>query len=670
LSLLKNRTFTALLAVSAGAMVLAVALVLYPELPTPLYAGPGDSLYPSTCDRFGVGVNPDYGNVGDFDVARLRAGWYVDWKTQLDPLRPAGLDYMQVIYTSGDTFMPDEATLAARVAANPGGIWIIGNEPECIWQGNSTPDQYARVYHELYTFLKARDPACRVTIGGIVQTTPLRLQWLDAVRERYQVLYGQPFPVDLWNIHAFILREEKGSWGCEIPAGIDATSGMLWEVHDHDRMDLFAEQIVRFRQWMKDRGERDKELIVSEYGILMPDIPGYDFDAARVEAFMLSTFGYFMGAKDPELGYPADGNRLVQRWAWYSLNDKLFEGYPSRSHLFDPDSKDITPLGLAFENYTESLSCDPYADMVPAALVYSPSTPLALDSPPMTITLTATIHNAGNTGAEDIRVQFWAGDPDHLIGGLQTIPTLAARSPASVSVDWTDVPTGTYTVGVTVDPDNLIPESDENNNQRSWTPQMDLAPAALTSSPQVPLAPDNQPITITLAAVVYNIGNTDAKDIPVQFWVGDPGHPIGGVQTIPTVPARLEAGASVEWANVTAGTYTIGVTADVDDLFSELDEDNNQFSRTLLVAEHGVYMPLVAKSYDACAPVPADSASLNDGCGDGCTHATSYPIAHTPGIGPADNAVSRGGNAALEATTEGAVKPGPYKNRREDERSR
>ena len=127
---------------------------------------------------------------------------------------------------------------------------------------------------------------------------------------------------------------------------------------------------------------------------------------------------------------------------------------------------------------------------------------------------------------------------------------------------------------------------------------MDLVPAALTSFPVAPLVLDSQPLTITLTAVVHNIGNTDAKDVPVQFWVGDPGHPIGEVQTIPTLPARLPAGASLEWANVTAGTYTIGVTADVNDLFSELDEDNNQFSRALLVAEHGAFMPFVAKSKD------------------------------------------------------------------------
>jgi len=42
-----------------------------------------------------------------------------------------------------------------------------------------------------------------------------------------------------------------------------------------------------------------------------------------------------------------DGNRLVQAWAWYSLDHKNFGGYESYGHLFDPDTKRITPLGLA-----------------------------------------------------------------------------------------------------------------------------------------------------------------------------------------------------------------------------------------------------------------------------------------------------------------------------------
>ena len=42
-------------------------------------------LYPAVSDRFGVGVNRQFGAVDRYDVASLRAGWYVDWATQLSP---------------------------------------------------------------------------------------------------------------------------------------------------------------------------------------------------------------------------------------------------------------------------------------------------------------------------------------------------------------------------------------------------------------------------------------------------------------------------------------------------------------------------------------------------------------------------------------------------------
>jgi hypothetical protein len=438
----------------------------------PSHAGPGDSLYAVASDRFGFGVNPAYGQVGDFAVAQLRGGWYVDWRTRLDPAYPAGLDYMHIIHTEGDIFSPDLSTLAAIARANPGMTWIIGNEPDCVWQGNSTPDQYVTTYRQLYTFLRDVDPNCRVTIGGIVQATPLRMQWLDAVLDTYQARYGEPFPVDLWNIHTFILQEKScvvyphDCWGCEIPPGISARKGVEWGLDEHDYLPYIEEQIVRFRQWMQARGERDKELIVSEYGILMPD--SYGYDASRVEAFMIGTFDYFLTATDHELGCPADGSRLVQRWAWYSLNDKRFEGYTSHSHLFDPNTKMSTALGIAFRDYLAPLY-GTYVDVLPAALETLPSQPLALDGQPITITLTTRVRNAGNVDATDTSVLFWVDDPVQLLGSAQTIAALPARSLDNVSVVWPNVAAGVYTVGVTVDAGDMISESNEENNQSAWS---------------------------------------------------------------------------------------------------------------------------------------------------------------------------------------------------------
>jgi hypothetical protein len=119
----------------------------------------------------------------------------------------------------------------------------------------------------------------------------------------------------------------------------------LREVDDNDSLDIFRDQIWAFRRWMRDRGQRDKPLIVSEYGIAMPE--DYGFGPERVMRFLYGTFDFFLSASDPSLGYSADGNRLVQRWCWYSLADTE---YPT-GNLFDPHTRRITPVGQAWVDY-------------------------------------------------------------------------------------------------------------------------------------------------------------------------------------------------------------------------------------------------------------------------------------------------------------------------------
>lgn len=326
-----------------------------PLVPTPPPDAPSLSLPPVATaalpeeppqdrERFGVGV--PVGRIGDYPVERLGIGWYLNWQVMVDPPRPGGVEFWQMVRVSEEGYHPDAETIQAAARANPGSVWLIGNEPDVVWQDNVTPERYAEHYHDLYTLLKAADPTAVVAIGGVSQPTPLRLAYLDRVLAAYENRYDGPMPVDLWNVHGFVLREERDSWGVGIPPGLEWESGLLYDIQDHDDLEAFREGVWRFRRWMAQQGERGKPLAVTEYGVLMP--AAYGFDAERVRRFLYGTLDFFLTASDPEVGYPEDGGRLVQWWCWYSLADTV---YPT-GNLADPETKALTPLGTAWAAYT------------------------------------------------------------------------------------------------------------------------------------------------------------------------------------------------------------------------------------------------------------------------------------------------------------------------------
>jgi hypothetical protein len=311
--------------------------------PTPNPAPPG--LYSS---RQRLGVGGASGPNLEMLAGQLGFGWYLNWHAYPQGFRSSQVDYVPMIRLHEGQPDPSGQTLLEAVDALPGALWLIGNEPDVKWQDNTPPARYAEVYHDLYMQLKARDPSCQVAIGGVSQPTPLRLHYLDLILQAYQERYGQPMPVDVWNAHNFVLREERDSWGVDIPPGMADQAGVLREIGDHDNLSIFRQQIVDFRRWMQEHGQQDKPLIVTEYGILMPN--EYGFSTERVRQFMLDTFEFFRTAADPALGYPADGYRLVQRWCWFSVAD---DRYPT-GNLMQPEDQSLTVLGKAFQAYASS----------------------------------------------------------------------------------------------------------------------------------------------------------------------------------------------------------------------------------------------------------------------------------------------------------------------------
>ena len=560
---------------------------------------PPAGLYPSPNERIGFGVVSD---INHFDLAPLHAGWYVNWGTVRNLTNPAGLDFAQIIRV-GDEIRPGLNEIKQIARDNPGSLWLVGNEPDCIWQDNVWPEIYAEQYHDIYTALKEADPTCQVAIGGVVQATPLRLEWLDRVWNWYHQKYDVTMPVDVWNVHNFILQEKRGGWGCEIPPGIDASVGRPYGINDHDNMQYFQQQIVAFRQWMADRGQREKPLIVSEYGILFHDGLGYDYE--RVSAFMLSTFDYFLSATDPDIGYPADGNRLVQRWAWYSLDDTSFEQaqYTTWSALYDPfPPYDIRQLGVDFGEYAAP-RVTPYVDLAPARL--SVQTPDELTyGAPAAIVLQLAVQNRGNmTSDGPIPVEFWDGNATggETLVGTEEVPALPRRYAGEeiAEINWTSVITGPRTIRARVNSEGIVPEWDLNNNElvsrlEQWA---DIAISEVHVTPETPLLDRGEAITVTVSAEVANAGTLRLVNFATCFYGSENDSPetILGCVDIESLDPSGSISISLPWGGLQRpGLHRIRVAADPAGLVAESDESNNMLELPFLVADTRTYLPLLS----------------------------------------------------------------------------
>ena len=331
----------------ATATLPAATVTSQPATVTPLAAtvtapaSPGVFDFPEG-ELWRLGVSVPLNAPSAYNLAALRVGWVMNWNAYVAPPVPAGVAFAQTVRFKDGALSPPAETLTAIAAANPGATWLISNEADVRWQDNVTPEVYARLYHEAYTAIKAGDPGARVAAGGIAQPTPLRLRYLDLMLESYAQAYGAALPAQAWHIHNYMLREERDSWGVDIPPGLPDATGVLYEIDDSGNLEAFRAQIWAFRRWMTERGYGGQPLLVSEFGIPMPE--NYGFPPERVQIFLRETWRFFLTTTDAALGAPADGGRLVQRWCWYSLADPVY----ATGNLVTLDSQEWTPLGRAW----------------------------------------------------------------------------------------------------------------------------------------------------------------------------------------------------------------------------------------------------------------------------------------------------------------------------------
>ena len=336
--------------------------------------------------RFGIArVRRPITDYNATEVTLMRFGWYVDWGAGGSDLPTFGMEYVPTIRvrqlklngltpTASSCYgcpyvTPYTYTLSLSAAQiqsfvssrHPGMMWVIGNEIERRdWPGGGqdeiVPELYAQAYHDAYLMIKSADPTAQIAIGGVIEATPLRLQYLERVWNEYSTRYGGVMPVDVWNVHAFILPEKSCAtypgdcWGADIPAGLPDASGSIYTPAQNKDFNIAIGHIQAMRAWMKNHGQQSKPLIITEYGVNFaswwdPSI----FSAEQVrDSYMYPSFNYFLNSPDCNLSQ-IDGCRLVQRWNWYSMDDDSPDSYGFQAYngnLFYSGLQ-ATPAGLS-----------------------------------------------------------------------------------------------------------------------------------------------------------------------------------------------------------------------------------------------------------------------------------------------------------------------------------
>ncbi len=344
---------------------------------------------------------------------KLGQGTYLDFSAHPDTATLPGAEYFKMVkvqqnrhkdgsgnyvYDPSYTSYPSASDIASVARTSPGSLWLIGNEPDRgpntstpdnRVQDDTYPDMYAVAYHDLYALIKQTDPTAQVANAGLVEVTPGRLNYLDQVWQTYLNKYGTTMPVDVWNIHVYPLAETyydsngvlqpndiasaakgtplslgKLTWIGQVGTAAQAycSDSRYYCVHAHGDVNEFANQVIAMRNWMAAKGERNKPLIITEMGFIYPYGPAnnpygcflYDewgncFTPQRAGQFLQDTFNWMNSATDANLGYAADGNRLVQQWMWFNMYLSS-SPYPEASIMDPGGSLSLAPAGNAYKN--------------------------------------------------------------------------------------------------------------------------------------------------------------------------------------------------------------------------------------------------------------------------------------------------------------------------------
>ena len=235
--------------------------------------------------------------------------------------------------------------------------------------------------------------------------------------------------------------------------------------------------------------------------------------------------------------------------------------------------------------------------------------PAKVTALPTNAVVNAVIWNLGHTDVQQAKVTLYDGGvaPEKMVAEqLLSFPGLSSVT-VTFSVPVNDG--NEHAFNVVVDPDNLVKESNKNNNSaakalpRESTFDFEVLAADVTVSPN----PADIGKNVAISAKVTNKGTSDAFTVPVRFLLNDFAAPIDVATVIVDIPAGGSVTREINWKASRAGTNTpLTVLVDPLNVFTETNKNNNEAIVPLTV--NGSTFPNLMVSYKdiVITPSPAN----------------------------------------------------------------
>ena len=267
------------------------------------------------------------------------------------------------------------------------------------------------------------------------------------------------------------------------------------------------------------------------------------------------------------------GERLNVTFNWnptpgdYNLTAIVDPGYPNDNVVESNESNNNLTIGVRVIQWRADLN------------VTSINLPV-MPQNGSPVQINVTVKNSGNLDSGPFNLTVYSNGSEV---NTTMIPKLAPGEEMMKTLTWTPAKPGLYNITAIADPENVVEESNESNNEviawllvvKAPIYKPDIHVFNLTVSGNL-----KQGGTVIINASVENLGNITATNVPISLHIN--GKSVNNA-TIPLLNVNEVVTISFQVTLTDGGPTKVKIIADPENIIPEFNESNNEVSETVFV---------------------------------------------------------------------------------------